>query len=326
MNLQIEQEGFGPVEIYYDVPEALKKFLIETARHVGMRGHQFNALMQEFKGDRFSVWHNLFWMKEPVVLTARGDQPILELRMAIRNTIQGSWENVATSALPECYFQLSYAPHIMTRAVFESPVHYQTFDIHFELAFLKEIGLDYHLMTKFIDNVQKNHPADLTPYPFRCTPRMRDCMNAILRNSYTSQGRRHLLRSAVIDILVEALEETMRTKEAFPRIKDTDREKLEEVKRIILEDGSIYRGNEKLAKATGLNEFMLSYGFKHEFKITPFEFFQQERFEKGKDLLRQGLPILTVAHMLEYISPSAFIAEFKARFGYTPKEFQMRGW
>lgn len=325
MNLQIVQEGFGPVEIFYDMPKDLKKFLIDSALPVGMRGHKFNALMQQFTGEGFSTWHNLYWMETPLVLTARGDEPVLELRMAIRNTIHGSWEHIITSVLPEYYFQLSYAPHVMTRAIFEMPVEYQTFDIHFELKFLEEIGLDYQMLSRFIDHVQNNNPVELAPYPFRCTPRMKDSMNAILRNSYSPEGKKHLLRSSVLDILVEALEEVTKNRQVFPAIKAADQDKLEEVKRLIASDAPVYRGNGKLCRATGLNEFMLSFGFKHLFKMTPFEFFQDERFEKGKTLLRQGLAVTAVAHALEYASPSPFIAEFKSRFGYTPKEFQMRG-
>lgn len=325
MNIQIEEEGFGQVELYFDMPHDLKKFLIESAIPVGMRGQQFTALMQEFRGDGFSAWHNLYWMKAPVVLTACGNEPVLELRMAIRNTIHGTWDKVETSTLPECYFQLSYAPYILTRAVFEVPTEYQTFDIHFELKFLEEIGLDYHLMSQFIDDVQHNHPTELAPVPFRCTPRMKDCMYAILRNSYTPDGKRHLLRSSVLDILVEALEEVSKTKNPFPNLKPASKEKLEEVKRLIAEDAPLYRGNGKLCRTTGLNEFILNVGFKQMFNMTPYEYFQEVRFEKGKELLRQGLSVSAVAHVLEYVAPSPFIYEFRQRFGYTPKEFQLRG-
>lgn len=325
MDLEVEQEGIGPVEVFYAVPKELEKYVVPSAVPVGISGKNFEALMQEFRGDGFSAWYSVYCMKGDVVLKARGNIAVLELRIALRNMIRGTWEMQSVAELPECYFQLGFTPHVATRAVFGEGV-YETFDIQFTLSFLEKLGIDYRLLGLFIEKVIHNNPAELIPYPFRCTPRMKDCVYAVLRNHYTPAGKKRLLRNAVTAVLLEALEEVAsRDRVTLPVLKQTEIDKLHIVKEVIETKCPLYPGSVKLCMAAGINEFLLNYGFKHLFNTKPYEYYQRLRFAKAKELLREGHTVVDVAHALEYAAASPFITKFREMFGYTPKEFQMRG-
>lgn len=92
----------------------------------------------------------------------------MELRISLRNQIAGSWELIRQPELLEMYYQFSFVPHVQTRAVFDSSTQYETFDIHFGLSFLSELGIDYRLLDRFVQKILKERPTDLTPKPRRC--------------------------------------------------------------------------------------------------------------------------------------------------------------
>jgi len=326
MHLTIEQEGKGRVEIFHAIPDELKRFLVDTAQPVGIRGVQFNGLFQEFRVEGISAWYNRFWMEAPVILKAIGGMPVLELRIALRNVIRGDWDSITQAVLPVHHFQMGFAPYVITRAIFDPSLEYQTFDIHFELSYLEKLGLSYEALDRFIKQVQDKHPAELSPHPHHCTPRMIDHVYAIIRNSYSMANKPELLRSAVKMILMEALEEISRSHSVELRgLKRADIDKLYEVKAIIEADCPRWYGTEKLWEATLLNEYSLHVGFKKLFGTSPHDYFLEIRFLKAKELLRQGESVVDVAHQLDYVAAQPFIKKFREKFGYTPKEFQLRG-
>jgi AraC-like DNA-binding protein len=322
MILDISQEGRGRVEIFQEIPKDMEKYLIAPAEAFAARNEEFKLLMQEFKGEGFSAWYSRYWMKKPVVLAARGGIPILELRIALSNQIRGTWDRIPNPVLPEYYFQMGFVPHVLTRAIFDSAPEYRTFDIHFSLGFLEKLGIDYKSLDRFIGKILKDQPAELSRYPHRCTPRMMDSVHAVLSNHYTMAGKIRTLDIAVHTILLEALEVVGKDEMRESILKDAQREKIEAARALIEADCPLWRGNEKICQATGLNEFSLNFGFKQLYDETPYEYFLDIRLEKGRELLRQGKTVVSVALELEYATANPFIAMFKAKYGYTPKEFQ----
>jgi AraC-like DNA-binding protein len=324
MNLEITQEGKGEIEIFQYIPPDIKNFLIRSANPLAIRGEKFKALFQEFKGEGFSAWYSRYWMDSPVVLKARGGIPILELRITLRNIIRGKWEKIINPELPVYHFQMGFVPYVVTRAIFEGK-EYETFDIHFELSFLQEIGIDYKTLARFLNLVYKEKPAELSKYSHPCSNIMIEAVNGILYNSYSPAGKAHLLRNNVTNILIAALEEVGKEEIENLPLSPADIEALHHVRELIEEYCPVYLGNDELIKKVKgvLNAFKLSFGFKRLFGVGPYEYYLERRFILAKDLLRKGNKVITVANELEYESDTAFIKAFRKRFRLTPKQFQL---
>src|SRR5579862_2002226 len=326
MNLELNQKGFGKIDIVYTVPHDLRGYLIEPAIPRAAVGRGFHGLMQEFKGEGFSGWYSRYWLGAPAIISAHGDVATLELRIAMRNKIRGTWEKIEDPALPVHYFQMGFVPYVVTQAIFDMPAEFSTFDIHFELKFLRKAGIDYRTLDRFINHVDNNHPAELSRHPHPCSAMMIDAVHSILGNSFSGAGKKVLLKNNVSNILIAALEIVGKDEiKDLPLSKD-DIDALHHVRELIEKHCPAYLSNDVLiARAQpNLNAFKLSYGFKRLFGINPYDYYTERRFTIAKQLLRQGDTVSAVAYEIGYESPTTFIRQFKRKFGYTPKHFQMR--
>jgi AraC-like DNA-binding protein len=324
MKIELEQEGKGQIEIFQSIPTDFKEHLIAPANPIAFQGTNVKGLMQEFRGDGFSAWYCQFWTQSPMIIKARGDMPALELRIALKNIIRGTWEKIPNAELPVHYFQMGFVPYIVTKAIFEGALEYQTFDIHFKLSFLHEFGIDYKTLDRFCNKVNKDEPAELHKYPYPCSPIMIDAVNTILNNSFSLPGKARLLRNNVTNILIAALEQVGKDEMGKLPLSPADIEALHHVRELIEKHCPVYLSNDMLVTKARprLNAFKLSYGFKRVFGINPYDYYLQLRFNLGKKLLREGNTVAAVANELEYESPTTFIKEFKKRFMYTPKYYQ----
>jgi len=149
----------------------------------------------------------------------------------------------------------------------------------------------------------------------------------LLQNSYTAAGKARLLHNNVTNILIAALEEVGKEEIDNLPLSIQDIDALHHVKELIETHCPVYPGNDVLIKKARntLNAFKLSYGFKRLFGVSPYEYFQEQRFLMAKGLLREGNKVNSVAHELEYESSTAFIKAFRQRFHRTPKQFQKSG-
>ncbi len=80
----------------------------------------------------------------------------------------------------------------------------------------------------------------------------------------------------------------------------------------------------ELALEIGLNEYQLKVGFKNIYGSPVFQYLNDFKLEKSKNMLQTGkFKVNEVATEIGYVNPSHFIAAFKKKFGYTPKKFLM---
>jgi AraC-like DNA-binding protein len=324
--IEIRDEKKGVIEIVQEIPADFRKYLLASNLSFAMMATEFSILFQEFRGNGFTAWHSRYWISKPVVLRAAADLPVLELRIALKGMIPGQWERIKNPELPQYYFQMGFVPFIATRAVF-AVAEYETFDIHFELSFLQELGIEYNSLELFISKVDRKEVAELSCVSQPCTALMIDSVNTILYNNFSAAGRVRLLHNNVVNILIAALEQVGREEIARLPLSSADIEALHHVKRMIEEHCPEYLSNDLLIRRAQprLNAFKLSYGFKRLFGINPYDYYLQLRFALGKKLLREGNTVVSVALQLEYDTATTFIREFRKRFGYTPKWFQKYG-
>lgn len=324
MDIEMEEEGKGKIEIFRELPKHLEQFVLPATLPLVIGNETFTGLLQQFKGKGFSAWYTRYWTTNPTVIKTRAGFPTLELRIALLNSIKGTWDKILQPALRKNYFNLSFTPHIITRAVFENTNEYRTFDIHFDLAFLESLGFDYRSLDAFITGVYRKQAVELNPEPFRCPDAMIQAVEDILDNDHSLQGKAILLECKVREILLLALEAIGKDEIMLPlAIKPADVEKLERVKELIDESLPVYPGNDTLCENTQLNEFKLTIGFKFLFKMTPYDYYMQGRMKLGKKLLlKPEHSVEGVAYLLGYDGASGFIKEFKKIYSDTPGKYR----
>jgi AraC-like DNA-binding protein len=78
-----------------------------------------------------------------------------------------------------------------------------------------------------------------------------------------------------------------------------------------------------LCRKFALNEFKLKNGFRQLFRVSPYDYFLELKMTAAKKLLLEAdTTVYGVAYTLGYQHVSNFCAQFKKRFGITPKDFR----
>lgn len=79
---------------------------------------------------------------------------------------------------------------------------------------------------------------------------------------------------------------------------------------------------DKIASASFMSRFHFIRIFKRVYGLTPRQYLRDKRMNKGKELLKQGVPVTQVCFDVGYDSLPTFSHAFKKATGYSPKEFQ----
>jgi AraC-like DNA-binding protein len=326
MDLEVFEEGFGRVQLTREVPGDLLPHLMVTATPLVLLGNHLRALLLEFSGDGFQAWFNRLWAAKPVVVSTRGELAVLELRVAWRHRIKGTWDQVEEPSLPPQFFQLAFTPFIQTRAILEAAVEYQTFDVHFTLPYLEAFGLEYKMMERFIASVHRDEAAALAPRPYKCNKEMVQLIQYLLDSEYSPAGKKLQLHHHIASILTAALEIVSVAEGVKLPLTQQDKEALHAVRQVLdTEPVDEYPGNDYLLRQVRphLNTWKLNYGFKQLFGTNPKDYFLGRRFSEAQQMLAKGDKIVHVAHWLGYGSATTFGKEFRKRFGVSPKEWRM---
>lgn len=324
MYFEISDENGRSIEVVSGAP-GLFPYYEDAARHYSATGDFGDALFQYYEGDGFTVWFSRYIIARPSALKARSDLSALELHIAVLNQIEGTWDGIDNPSVPPYHFNLSFTPHVNTCARFEQAKPYETCDIHFTVPFLETFAAESPLLDRFLHNVTKDDPCDLTAAHYYCSPEM---IRNVLFISSARINRRHLktlMECKVKEILMEALEkaETSLTKPRPLRLSPTDIERLHEAKRIITTSSEGMPSYQQICKAALLNEFKLKKGFRTLFNATPYQFYVQMKMERAKLMLTStDLPVADIAHMSDYQFDYNFSIEFKRYTGWTPQKYR----
>jgi AraC-like DNA-binding protein len=121
------------------------------------------------------------------------------------------------------------------------------------------------------------------------------------------------LIALMTDTLVEA------ARESNPRLSAHDIERLERVRRYLVEHLDAPPTLAELARTAGFSETRLKGGFRARFGTSIFAYLRQARMEEARRLLlTQHLNVTEVAQRVGYANPSKFAAAFRSQFGMSP--------
>lgn len=320
--LTIIQEGIGKLPILAKIPAELTPYVLASAQPFSLMGDGFKALFQHLKGKGFDVWFSKYWMAHPTVLKAQGDGAAIEMRISLRNQIDGTWDHVDAPGLPAWYYQLNFVPFINTRATFEAGREYETFDIHFQESYLTSLGINYQALDLFLNQVYHDQPTSLYCEARKCPPLMAEAVQGILSNRYSEKGKIRLLHNNVENVLLSALEDLHKESIAIPELTPKHCEALYEVRRMIDQELPDYPGNDRLCQKALINSVTLYFGFRKLFDMSPYQYYHDLRMKYAQVLLKQRYPVYAVAATLHYDSARGFSRAFKEYFKVSPRAYQ----
>lgn len=156
---------------------------------------------------------------------------------------------------------------------------------------------------------------------FFMTPEMQNIVEGIFKNTYEGKAKMMFFRSQITALLSHFFWQLSTLKDNS--IKNIEREKLYEVKEILLNNLDTPPSLNELSRQIGLNTFKLKKDFKELFGVPVFKYLQNERMTKAHDLIRKNeATVQEAAWHVGYDSLSSFSNAFSKKFGFRPSEIK----
>ncbi|WP_235185451.1 helix-turn-helix transcriptional regulator [Desulfonatronum thiodismutans] len=158
----------------------------------------------------------------------------------------------------------------------------------------------------------------------RSTAKMR-LISEIFTNAYSGSLRRLHLETRTLELMGLQLREYLvpEPRCPHPALKASDISRIKDARAILIQDMENPPSMAQLARMAGINEKKLKIGFKQLFGMPAFEYFRNYRLDIAKELIASGMMSVTEVGMhIGYQNMSHFSAEFRKKFGISPKKFQ----
>lgn len=156
---------------------------------------------------------------------------------------------------------------------------------------------------------------------FFMTPEMEQILDAIFNIEYEGKTKMMFFRSQITALLSHFFGQLASPK--TPSIKDSEREKLYQVKEILSAKLDNPPSLSELSKEIGLNTFKLKKNFKELFGVPVFKYLQNERLTTAHDMIKnKDATVQEAAWHVGYDSLSSFSNAFSKKFGYRPSEIK----
>lgn len=161
------------------------------------------------------------------------------------------------------------------------------------------------------------------PY-LHTSPELSSILHSIENSPHSGFCGKLFLESKVLELLVLQLTQAeSATGEEVAALKKEDKEKMNEVKEILIEHFESPPSLIVLAHMVGTNEFNLKKNFKIAFGTTVYGYLNQYKMELAKSMLIRGdSKISEVSGKMGYRHPTHFTSAFKKYFGYLPNKIR----
>lgn len=151
-------------------------------------------------------------------------------------------------------------------------------------------------------------------------------VSEIFSNAYSGSLRKLHLETRALELMSLQLKEYLIPESSSysqPALKASDVSRIKEARAILIQDMENPPSIAQLARLAGISEKKLKAGFKQVFGMPVFEYFRDYRLTVAKELIASGIMNVTEVGMhIGYQNMSHFSAEFKKKFGSSPKNFQ----
>jgi AraC-like DNA-binding protein len=156
---------------------------------------------------------------------------------------------------------------------------------------------------------------------FIMTPEMQTIVDSLFNIQYEGKTKMMFFRSQITTLLSHFFGQL--TLLQTEKIKTNEREKLNQVKDILLQNIDNPPSLTEISKQIGLNTFKLKKEFKTFFGVPVFKYLQNERLTLAHKMIRnQEMTVQEAAWHVGYDSLSSFSNAFEKKFGYRPSQIK----
>ncbi|NJB72839.1 AraC-like DNA-binding protein [Saonia flava] len=156
---------------------------------------------------------------------------------------------------------------------------------------------------------------------FIMTPEMQSIVDSLFNIQYKGKTKMMFFRSQITALVSHFFGQLANLK--TEKIKDSEREKLNQAKDILLDNIDNPPSLNEISKQIGLNTFKLKKEFKEFFGVPVFKYLQNERLTIAHKMIRnQESTVQEAAWHVGYDSLSSFSNAFEKKFGYRPSQIK----
>lgn len=162
--------------------------------------------------------------------------------------------------------------------------------------------------------------------PLTLTPRLQAVVHELIHGYMPTVYQSIYLNGKFMELLALQLDQQRQpTADSSTTVmSDAMQAKMQQVRGLLLSNLATTPSLRELARQVGTNEFSLKQQFKAAFNTTVFNYLQQARMEKARQLLTAGdMKIAEVAHTLGYKHATHFTAAFKKHVGFLPNKIRL---
>lgn len=320
MEFKIFAPGGNEIQIVSELPPALRKENLPFTETIIGKAEFGQMVFRNYQGDGFNIWYSNYLIKHDTEFKARADLTVLELHIQFLNHLTIDWDKVGKYNLLPFQFNLTYTPFVNNWAKFLAGKDCHTFDIHFTKEYLQQLSPFFPLLDKFLEQVEKGKPANLSEIDHFLSPGMIILVNQLLGCSFKREVAKFYIESKVMELLIMALDHVSGDHIIAPiKLSAYDIERLHEAKDILLSDFENKISLVQLSRKVGINDFKLKKGFKHLFGSTVFDYQQSAKMGIAmKELKETNKPVEEIAYSIGYDFVSNFNVAFKKHFGFPP--------
>lgn len=179
-----------------------------------------------------------------------------------------------------------------------------------------EIRVGKRHFEKLIEGIMPANTDNSLPI----TPAMYSILADMERNPYNGRMKHLFLEAKMVELLLLQVQQREQSLFSF---KKADKDKLHETRYIIEQDFLQFNTIADLSRQVGMNQRKLMQGFKEVFGQTVYNFVNDLRMNKARQLLQEGHFVNEVADIIGYKNPQHFTTAFKKKFGIQPGKFKL---
>ncbi len=307
------------------MPESYEGVILPGSRPTVLTGDFGTMLFQHVTAAEYSIWLSNYALTADRTFTAHLDFPTIELNMLISNNVLYQLRHIGKIDLKETQFNITYAPYMENQVRLRRAQRYTTFDIHFQLSYLKKIAKDYpDAVLPFMDNISSNTHVSFYDTHQYATPQILYLSREILR-VLSAEIRDGLKLDLLVKLLfIEAI--TCRRKPQSPKQEKLaeERDRIRHITTLILSDSSRIKTTGELSLEARMNTKKLKNRFKEVNGTSIRRYWQRYRMEKSHEMVvnHRELTMKEIGHIFGYSDGHSFGKAFKKCYDKPPTYFR----
>jgi AraC-like DNA-binding protein len=276
-----------------------------------------------YRAKRFQWWLSQYLFTDRATLIGKADIRLIEWHSFIKNAFANDWDGIYTSKPKFYQSNLSHVPYVNNKAFFE-PGEYVTFDIHFDIEYLKEIAADFPLLYEYINRVLTDKPVSLVPASIILPDRIINGIYEIITCDLP-EALAPKFYEDMVDILLMWLLKSLDKQLSKPKYSTTQREAANYVRELIIQDPALNLSIGELAQKVNISRTVLKECFSHEFSMSIHQFKTEQRVKKIRALMLDPTENPgSITEALKMCDVKYFYKFFRQHFKDTPEKWRER--